>query len=122
MSKAVASTARSATFERVSGFTGLTLEAEIRSLYSLAPDSLEQLPTLFSESVVKSCGSVLGEASGEALVRRIGDRRLKSPEMVYGRVDSLLLGGSGDIKRVIKRAFRSKVHGLYRLVMKIQAP
>lgn len=88
----------------------------------MAPTTAAQLPTLFAESVVKSCTGVLGESSGEALVRRIGDRRLTNPEEVYAKVDSLLLGGSEGLKRAIRRSFRADVHRLYAVTMDLRAP
>jgi hypothetical protein len=96
------------------GLAGLGLEAEIRSLNMLAPEIVSQLPTLFAESVVKACSNSLGESSGEALVRRIGDRRLGIPGEAYGRIDSLLLGGSESLKKSIRTSFRMRVHRLYK--------
>jgi len=105
---------------RSADYNGLTLEAEIRSLHSLAPESVAQLPTLFAESVVKSCSSILGESSGEALVRRIGDQSLRSPDYAFSRIDSLLLGGSETLKKSIRGSFRARVHRLYRITMGLQ--
>jgi hypothetical protein len=88
----------------------------------MAPRTVSQLPSLFAESVVKSCSNVLGESTGEALVRRIGDTRLVNPDEAYGKIDSLLLGGSESLKRSIRASFRAKVHRLYKHAMTIQYP
>ena len=96
-------------------------EAEIRSLYSLAPENVRQLPTLFAESVVESCSTIVGASSGEALVRSIGDERLRSPEITFRRIDMVLGGGSQELKKAIKLRFRSKVHRLYRISMSLEA-
>lgn len=100
---------------------GLSLEAEIRSLFSVCPESVEQLPSLFAESVVESCFGVAGTSGGEALVRRIGDKRLRDPESVYEKTDALLLGGSATLKRSIEQRFRNKVHRLYKISMSFEA-
>jgi hypothetical protein len=97
--------------------TQLTLEAEILSLNQVAPEILEQLPGLFAEAVVDSATKVLGAATGEALIRCIGDSRLRDPTQVYARLDSFLLGGSDEMKRSIEHEFRRRVHGLYILAM-----
>ena len=106
---------------RISIFIGMSLEAEIRSLYGLSPESMNQLATLFSESVVESCSAVAGVSSGEALVRRIGDERLRDPESAFKRIDELLGGGSDTLKRVIDVRFRSKVRRLYRMSINLEA-
>jgi hypothetical protein len=106
---------------RQSNFSGLTLEEEIRSLHVLLPESVSQLPVLFAESVAKSCTGILGEGSGEALVRRIGDENLMDPDESCGRIDSFLTGGSGILKEAISRGFRMRVHRLYRMAMNLEA-
>jgi hypothetical protein len=120
MAIAVTDSRRRSASKRSADYSGLTLETEIRSLHSLAPESVAQLPTLFAESVVKSCSSVLGETSGEALVRRIGDRRIRRPDYAFSRIDSLLRGGSDTLKRSIKSSFRARVHRLYKITLGIQ--
>jgi len=120
MAIAVTDSRRRSASKRSADYSGLTLEAEIRSLHSLAPESVAQLPTLFAESVVKSCSSVLGETSGEAMVRRIGDQMIGSPDFAFHRIDSLLLGGSETLKRSIRSSFRARVHRLYKITMGIQ--
>jgi hypothetical protein len=120
MSGSVAALRRKSSAGPAPAFAGLSLEAEILSLHSLAPETVEQLPTLFSESVVKSCTVVLGEASGEALVRRIGDSRLQSPYQVYARIESFLSSGADILKEAIKNAFRERVHRLYKAAMNLE--
>jgi len=105
----------------VSHISGATLEAEIRTLYSLTPENMKQLASLFAESVVESCSTMVGTSSGEALVRQIGDDGLRSPEHVYDRIDALLGGGSATLKRAIELRFRSKVHRLYKISMSLEA-
>jgi hypothetical protein len=105
----------------ISNLSGGTLETEIRSLYSLTPEYMEQLRSLFAESVIESCSQIAGTSSGEALVRRIGDGRLHSPEEAFDRIDALLGGGSDTLKRAIELRFRSKVHTLYRISMSLEA-
>lgn len=99
----------------------LTLEEEVLSLKALAPETLDQLPSLFAESVVASATKVLGETTGEAFIRCIGDGNLKDPSEVYDRLDSFLLGGSSEMKEAIVQAFRSRVHRLYKLTMQVAA-
>jgi hypothetical protein len=114
-----ASTRKPASYS-VSKLNGGTLETEIRSLYSLTPEYMEQLRSLFAESVIESCSYIIGTSSGEALVRRIGDGRLPSPEEAFERIDALLGGGSDTLKRAIEFRFRSKVHTLYRISMSLE--
>jgi hypothetical protein len=101
--------------------TQLTLEEEILSLREVAPEALEQLPELFGGAVVDSATRVLGAATGEALIRCIGDSNLKDPAQVYSRLDSFLMGGSGEMKHSIDQEFRRRVHALYRLAMGVAA-
>ena len=105
----------------ISNLNGLSHEAEIRSLYSLAPENMKQLSKLFAESVIESCSTIAGASSGEALVRRIGDERILTPREAYRRIDALLGGGSDTLKRAIELKFRSKVHRLYRISMSFEA-
>lgn len=102
-------------------FTHLTLEEEIFSLREVAPEALRDLPELFAESVVDSAAKVLGEATGEALVRCIGDGRLRDPTEVYSRLESFLMGGSDEMKQAIIATFKGKVHRIYRLTMEVAA-
>jgi len=99
----------------VANLGGLSLEAEIRSLCELSPESALQLPTLFAQSVVESCSNIAGASAGEALVRRIGDGRLENPEETYGSIDDLLGGGSDTLKQAIEQRFRGKVHRFYKM-------
>jgi hypothetical protein len=97
----------------------LSLEEEILSLKTLSPETMAELPAIFAECVVDSASRILGEATGEALVRRIGDAKLRDPEAVYVSLDSFLQGGSGDMRGAIVQAFRTRVHGVYKLTMKV---
>ena len=101
--------------------TQLTLEEEVFSLREVAPEALKQLPELFAESVVDSAIKVLGEATGEALVRCIGDGRLRDPNEVYSRLEHFLLGGSEEMKDAIIEAFKARVHRVYKLTMEVAA-
>jgi hypothetical protein len=101
--------------------TVLTLEEEIFSLHSFAPEILAQLPRLFAESVVDASSKVVGDATGEALVRCIGDDRLRDPEQVYASLDSFLQGGSDEMRRAIVQSFSARVHRLYRITMELAA-
>ena len=101
--------------------TQLTLEEEVFSLREVAPEALKQLPELFAESVVDSAIKVLGEATGEALVRCIGDSRLRDPNEVYSRLEHFLLGGSEEMKDAIIEAFKARVHRVYKLTMEVAA-
>jgi hypothetical protein len=87
----------------------------------MAPENAIQLPRLFAESVVEACSTVAGTASGEALVRRIGDERILMPAETFRRIDALLGGGSDTLKRTIQTKFRSKVHRLYKISMSLEA-
>jgi len=99
--------------------TGLSLEAEIRSLYAISPDTTLQFPSLFSQSVVETCSNIAGASAGEALVRRIGDSRLQNPEEAYERIDSLLGSGSDTLKQAIEQSFRGKIHRFYKISMSL---
>ena len=99
--------------------SGLSLEAEIRSLCVLSPETASQLPSLFSQSVIEWCSIIGGASVGEALIRRIGDGRLGNPEETYKRVGALLHGGSGTLKQAIEQRFRSKVHRFYKMSMNL---
>ena len=120
MSRAITTSTGRLVPYRVTNLSGLTLEGEIRSLCTLAPETVSQLPSLFSQSVVESCTNVAGPSAGEALVRRIGDERLQDPREAYARIDALLHGGSDTLKEAIEQRFRNKVHRLYRISMKIE--
>ncbi len=85
----------------------------------LAPESLSQLPRLFAESVVDAASKTLGESTGEAFIRCIGDSKLRDPDAVYSRLDSFLGSGSSDMKKAIVRTFSSKVHLLHKLTMQV---
>jgi len=113
------STIRHGTPHQKQVFTRLTLEEEILSLNEMAPEALAQLPELFAEAVVDSATKVLGEATGEAFIRHIGDRRLKDPNEVYSRLDSFLKEGSDAMKEAIKAAFRHRVHQIYKLTVEV---
>ena len=121
MSLSITASTRKLASYSISSLNGVTLEAEIRSLYSLAPENMRQLPALFAESVVESCSTLAGASSGEALVRRIGDERLRSPEHAFRQIDALLGGGSDTLKKAIILRFRSKVHRLYKISMTLEA-
>ena len=116
------STARTASrgklvLQSVADLNGLSLEAEIRSLHALSPETVSQLPFIFTQSVIESCSSVVGASAGEALVRRIGDRRLGNPEEAYKRIDAILRSGSSTLKQAIEQRFRVRVHRTYRVSM-----
>jgi hypothetical protein len=93
----------------------LTVEEEIFSLQELAPQALARLPEIFAESVVDSATKILGESTGEALIRCIGDSKLRDPDRVYARLDDFLHDGSDEIRKAIAKMFASKVHLLYKL-------
>jgi hypothetical protein len=76
---------------------------------------------LFAESVVDASSKVLGEATGEALVRCIGDNKLRDPEQVYASLNSFLQGGSDEMRRAIVQSFRVRVHRVYRVTMELAA-
>ena len=121
MAQAVSASTRGLTTSSVTNLIRLSPEAEIRSICSIAPENIKQLSRLFAESVIESCSAIAGTSSGEALVRRIGDKRLLSPGEAFGQIDVLLGGGSNTLKRAIELKFRSKVHRLYRISMSLEA-
>ena len=121
MSVAITASTRKLASYSVTSVSGLSLEAEIRSLCLFAPETVSQFPKLFAEAVVEACSSIAGPSSGEALVRRIGDRSLQSPANTYKRIDVLLRGGSGTLRRAIEQRFRAKVHRLYRMSVNAEA-
>jgi fructose/tagatose bisphosphate aldolase len=102
---------------RISELIGQTLEEEIFTVNSLAPEMVARLPSLFSDSVVDSVTNILGESSGEALIRSIGEERLMSPEETYEKLDSVLHGGSEILKSAIREDFRVRVHRLYKMTL-----
>jgi len=103
----------------IANLAGLSLEGEIRSLYAISPETALQFPSLFAQSVVESCSNIAGASTGEALVRRIGDSRLQSPEEAYKRIDTLLGSGSDTLKQAIELRFRDKIHRFYRISMSL---
>jgi len=107
---------------RISELIGQTLEEEILTVSSLAPDMIARLPSLFSDSVVDSVTNILGDGPGEALVRSIGEECLMSPEETYERLDSVFHAGSEILKSAIREDFRVRVHRLYMIALDIAPP
>ena len=107
---------------RISELIGQTLEEEILTVNSLAPGMVARLPLLFSDSVIDSVTNILGENSGEALIRSIGEERLMSPEETYESIDSVLRGGSEILKAAIREDFRVRVHRLYTMTIDMAPP
>jgi hypothetical protein len=97
----------------VSAPDGETIEEEILDLSLLLPDLSQRLPLLFADAALGTISKVLGESTGEALVRRIGDQYLGDPDQVYTGLDESLQGGAGFLKSAIQEDFRTKVHKLY---------
>jgi hypothetical protein len=107
---------------RITELIGQTLEEELFTLHVLLPSLVEELSSLFSESVFTSVTSILGEDLGEALIRGIGDESLVDPAKTYERLDSLLQDGSEILKAAIREEFRVKVHRLYKMTMDMAPP
>ena len=107
---------------RITTMIGQTLEEEVFTLHSMDPGATTRLPGLFSESVVDSMIDILGEDSGEALLRSIGDENLSDPTETYRRLDSVLMDGSEIMKAAIREEFRVKVHRLYELALGMAPP
>ena len=107
---------------RITNLIGQTLEEEVFTIHSIAPDTVRRIPSLFSESVVDSVTSILGPDSGEALIRSIGDESLLEPSLVYEKLDSVLHDGSEILKAAIREEFRVKVHRLYELALGMAPP
>ena len=97
----------------VSALDGETIEEEILDLSLLLPDLNQRLPLLFADAALGTISKVLGESTGEALVRRIGDQYLGDPDQVYAGLDESLQSGAGFLKRAIQEDFRIKVHKLF---------
>jgi hypothetical protein len=95
----------------------LSTEVEIISLQTLAPGTLSRLPQVFAESVIDSAMRVLGESTGEAFIRWIGDGNLSDPDRVYSRMNTFSQVGLGEMKKVIQKTFSSKVHSIYKLAV-----
>jgi hypothetical protein len=92
-----------------------TMDEEIMNLNAFMPDLTKRLPSIFADSVLNSFSSILGEATGEALVRFIGEDNLESPSEVYDRLDEYLQGGSELVKGAILEEFRVRIHKLYKM-------
>lgn len=107
---------------RMAELIGQTLEEELFTLHTITPSLVRELPSLFSESVVTSVTSILGEDSGDALIRGIGDECLADPTEVYEKLDSLLQDGSEILKAAIREEFRVKVHRLHKMTMDMAPP
>jgi hypothetical protein len=107
---------------RITALIGQTLEEEVFSLYSVSPEAVARIPSLFSESVVDTITSILGDDPGEALIRSIGDENLHEPSFVYSKLDSVLQDGSEILKAAIREEFRVKVHQLYEIVLGMAPP
>lgn len=122
MSATISAALQEKAMGRITKLIGQTLEEEIFTLHSLLPDMVARLPSLFSESVIDSMTSILGESSGEALIRRIGDESLLNPTEVYETLDSVFQDGSKILKAAIREEFRVKVHGLYKMIIDMAPP
>ena len=100
---------------RKSELIGQTMEEEIFSLNAMVPNLLQELPRIFADSVVGAITGIMGDVTGEALIRSIGEEKLKSPTKVYDSLDSTLLGGSSVLKAAILEEFRVKIHTMYKM-------
>lgn len=107
---------------RISKLIEQTLEEEILTVNSLAPEMVARLPSLFSDSVIDSITNILGENSGEALIRNIGEESLMSPTETYESLDSVFHGGSEILKAAIREDFRVRVHRLYGIALDAEPP
>ena len=117
MPVAISAASQKKAADRISELISQTLDEEILTVASLAPDMITRLPLLFSDSVVDSVTDILGENSGEALVRSIGEKSLRSPEKTYESLDTLLHNGSEVIKAAIREDFRVRLHRLYIMIL-----
>ena len=117
MSEVISAVSQKKAVDLISELIGQTLDEEMFTVNSLAPDMLAQLPLLFSDSVVDSVTNILGENSGEALVRSIGEESLRNPEKTYERLDAMFHDGSEMLKAAIREDFRVRLHRLYMMVL-----
>jgi hypothetical protein len=111
----MSATLRKKAVNRISELIAQTMEEEIFTLDALEHDVIALLPSLFSHSVMNSMKNILGENSGEALIRSIGEERLTNSEEVYASLDSIFHGGSEVLKIAIREDFRVRVHRLYKM-------
>ena len=117
MPVAISTVSQKKAVNRISELIGRTLDEEILTVDSLAPDMIALLPLLFSDSVVDSVINILGENSGEALLRNIGEESLRSPESTYESLDALFHNGSEVLKAAIREDFRVRLHRLCMMVL-----
>ena len=87
-----------------------TLEEELFTLRALAPDMIEDLPSVFKEAVTDSLTSILGEDKARAFLMLIAETEFASPSIVFGALDSILHEGSQILKDAIVKEFRANVH------------
>src|SRR5215831_17851196 len=119
MSTVMTASVQKRAMRHISGLIAETMEEEIFALNSIEPKLTKQLPSIFADSVVRSASSILGEATGEALIRRIGEDKLKNPASVYQSLDEFLQGGADFLKGAIREEFRVRVHKLYRMTLEL---
>jgi hypothetical protein len=108
--------------DRITELVGQTLEEEVRTMDVLAPEVLARLPIIFGDSVMDSLMSILGEESGEALIRIVGDVRFMTPEEAYESLDEIFHSGSEILKAAIREELRVRVHRLYKETVGMAPP
>jgi hypothetical protein len=87
-----------------------TIEEELFDLQALAPDMIEDLRSVFKESVTDSMANLLNEDEARALAKLIAESDFGNPQEVFDALDSILHGGSHVIKDAIVEEFRINVH------------
>lgn len=93
-----------------------SLEEDIITLHSMAPDSTVELRSIFKEATLDASTNILDESTAQALMFHIREANLGSQYEIMAYLDSLLRDGSAIMKAAIMAEFRAKVHDKVNLV------
>jgi hypothetical protein len=95
-----------------------TVEEELLTLQTLAPDTIEDLYHVFEETVIDSLVRILGENGATAAVILMAETNFESPSGVFAALDSIFQEGSQFLRRTIVEEFRASLHLLLEKVEK----
>jgi hypothetical protein len=100
----------------------LSVEEDLFTLNAMAPDVLDQVPSLFAETVRESLSYMLGaKESGGVLAWFRGDE-LASRAGVFDRLVSVYGQRASPIQKMIDRVFGMRVHELLGRLARPRAP
>jgi hypothetical protein len=91
-----------------------SIEEELRTLNSLAPELVEVLPRLFKKAVVDSIKSGMGGKDFGLVLDSLPGIGPEHRPLVFRFLDSLYGEKAGELERAIDRRFQSEVRQLLR--------